>query len=124
MNATALEPDVDQLRVVDLPAGARVFVVAGPGAGKTWTLLRRAKRLADRDEIDASRMLVLSFTRAVVRELRRRDREANTVASVFPETFDAFATRLLAHGEDDGWRTGSFDARILAATATDPRRPW
>jgi hypothetical protein len=116
VNATAVEQDVDQLRVIDLPADARVFVVAGPGAGKTWTLLRRSKQLAERDEIDASRILVLSFTSAVVRELRRRDREANRFASVFPETFDAFATRLLSHGDDDGWRTGSFDTRILAAT--------
>src|SRR5262249_41106198 len=88
-----------------------------PGAGKTWTLLRRAGLLIQRDGIQPSDLLVLSFTRAVVRELRRRDREAHAFPTIFPETFDAFATRLLGqHATDDRWRTRGYDGRIQAAT--------
>ena len=47
-------------------------------------------------------MLVLSFTRAVVRELRTTRPGAHPLATAFPETFDAFATRLLAeHATDE-----------------------
>jgi hypothetical protein len=114
--AGAVRADPAQQRVIDLPAHARAFVIAGPGAGKTWTLLRRARRLAERDDIDASRMLVLSFTRAVVRELRRRDRQGDALPAVFPETFDAFASRLLRQAsDDDRWASGSYDQRIMAA---------
>ena len=110
-------PTPEQAAVIELPAPARAFVVAGPGAGKTWTLLRRARRLVERDGLEPAGMLVLSFTRAVVRELRRRDRELNSLASAFPETFDSFATRLLAeHATDDGWKRRGFDARIVLAT--------
>jgi hypothetical protein len=115
--STQDDPDAGQRAVIELPAESRAFVIAGPGAGKTWTLLRRAGTLTERDGLDASRLLVLSFTRAVVRELRRRDREDSTFASIFPETFDAFASRLLREAsKDDRWTSGSYDARIQAAT--------
>lgn len=110
-------PSKEQRAAIELPAARRAFVVAGPGAGKTWTLLRRARMLVERDEIEASDLLVLSFTRAVVRELRRRDREEHALATIFPQTFDAFASRLLAeYAEDDRWTGRGFDARIVEAT--------
>src|SRR4051794_33050078 len=110
-------PIAEQTAVLELGATTRAFVIAGPGAGKTWTLLRRARTLVERDELQPADMLMLSFTRAVVRELRRRDRENDLLASAFPETFDAFATRLLAeHAIDDKWTRSGFDARIMLAT--------
>ena len=110
-------PTEEQRTVVELTAAARAFVVAGPGAGKTWTLLARARTLVERDEVEPSDLLVLSFTRAVVRELRRRDRLARRLATIFPQTFDSFATRLLSeHADDDAWMGRGFDARIVTAT--------
>lgn len=106
-----------QGQVIDHSLDARVFVIAGPGAGKTWTLLQRAGRLTSRDDLEVSELLVLSFTRAVVAELRKRDRGAPDPSRIRPETFDAFATRLLAeHAEDERWITAGYEGRIEAAT--------
>src|SRR5262249_55439709 len=82
----------EQRDVVELPADARTFVVAGPGAGKTWTLLRRAIHLTGEEGVAVDDLLVLSFTRAVVAELRKRDRSSSKPSRVRPETFDAFAS--------------------------------
>jgi hypothetical protein len=106
-----------QQAVIELPSNARAFVVAGPGAGKTWTLLQRAIKLLLEDDLQPADLLVLSFTRAVVAELRKRDQAMHTRSRMRPETFDSFATRLLAeHASDDRWRTAGFDGRIAAAT--------
>lgn len=116
MGTLGVLPTAEQLAVIDLPPEARVFVVAGPGTGKTWTLLQRAVKLADVHSLHAGDLLVLSFTRAVVAELRRRDHALPDSSRVRPETFDSFATRLLGqHTADEQWRTAGFDGRIVAA---------
>jgi len=61
----------EQRRIVELDVAARTIVVAGPGAGKTHTLIHRAAALVAMD-VAASAVLVLSFTNAVIGELRRR----------------------------------------------------
>lgn len=48
-----------------------VLVVAGPGTGKTQTLMGRVRRLLD-DGVDADRILILTFTRKAARELKER----------------------------------------------------
>lgn len=112
-----VSPTAEQAEVIDLPADARAHVVAGPGTGKTWTLLQRAVKLAERDEVGTADILVLSFTRAVVDELRKRDRGLAVRSWIRPETFDAFASRLLReHASDEAWTHESFDGRIAAAT--------
>lgn len=118
MTLDALEATTGQRQAIDKPADSRTFVVAGPGAGKTWTLLQRAKILAERDDISTDSVLTLSFTRAVVGELRRRDKEMAAVTTLRPETFDSFATRLLTrHSVDERWARGGYERRIKAATA-------
>lgn len=63
----------DQQRsVYDAPLDRHLMVVAGPGAGKTHTLLARLVRLVHTEDVRASDILVLAFTRAVVSELRYR----------------------------------------------------
>jgi len=112
-----LEPTAEQRAVIGLAPDARVFVIAGPGAGKTWALLQRAVQLTGDDGLAVGELLVLSFTRAVVAELRRRDRFLTDPSRIRPETFDSFATRLLAeHATDESWRSAGFDGRMTAAT--------
>jgi hypothetical protein len=63
----------------------------------------------ERCDLQPSELLVLSFTRAVVRELRRRDREHQTPSRILPETFDSFASRLLREcSPDDRWQQAGF----------------
>ena len=107
----------EQSAVVELPADARAFVVAGPGAGKTHTLVHRADALA-RGGVAASRMLVLSFTNAVVGELRRRFSQfvESDAAYVRPVTIDSFAARIV-RGASEELTDAGFDETVRCATA-------
>src|SRR5262245_18421327 len=86
-----------QRDVVEAPMSSRQLVLGGAGTGKTHTLIERIRHLVDRDDVaPGSEILVLSFTRAVVRELKARLRlTEGQVRLVRPVTFDSFATRLL-----------------------------
>ncbi|MGW4246261.1 UvrD-helicase domain-containing protein [Nocardia sp. NPDC004722] len=107
----------EQQAVVDQPWDARVLVTAGAGAGKTHTLVRRLDALIAREELAAAEILVLSFSRAAVRELTRRiSRHALSAKRVRVQTFDAWATSLLVEVDEGGdWRNRPFDDRIEAA---------
>ncbi|WP_127360886.1 UvrD-helicase domain-containing protein [Actinacidiphila soli] len=107
-----------QQTVVDQPWDARVLVTAGAGAGKTYTLVRRLDVLVEREELEAAEILVLTFSRAAVRDLRERiDRHATAARRVRAQTFDSWATSLLKQAyPDTDWTGVSFDDRIVAAS--------
>ncbi|URN17709.1 MULTISPECIES: UvrD-helicase domain-containing protein [Streptomyces] len=116
----ALTPE--QQAVVDQPWDTRMLVTAGAGTGKTHTLVRRLDALVghiDPEEaLEASELLVLSFSRAAVRELQDRiARHGEHARRVRVQTFDSWAYSLLrqAYPESE-WSTLSFDRRIRAAT--------
>src|SRR4051794_39983537 len=79
-------PTREQQAVVDAPEDRAMLVLAGPGTGKTFTLIRRVSRLLEQGQ----QPLILSFTRAVVRELHQRFRVTQTEAARYlrPVTFD------------------------------------
>ncbi|MFI8944000.1 UvrD-helicase domain-containing protein [Streptomyces syringium] len=112
----------EQQAVVDQPWDTRLLVTAGAGAGKTHTLVRRMDALVghvDSDEaLDASELLVLSFSRAAVRELRDRiARHGEHARRVRVQTFDSWAYSLLVQAYPEGdWSALTFDGRIRAAT--------
>lgn len=86
----------EQQAVVDQPWDTRLLVTAGAGTGKTHTLVRRMDALVghiDPDEaLEASELLVLSFSRAAVRELRDRiARHGEHARRVRVQTFDSWA---------------------------------
>ncbi|MEU8506051.1 UvrD-helicase domain-containing protein [Streptomyces brevispora] len=107
-----------QQAVVDQPWDARVLVTAGAGAGKTYTLVRRLDVLVEREELEAGEILVLSFSRAAVRELTKRiERHAAAAQRIRVQTFDSWASALLHRAYPDvDWGTYTFDGRIEAAT--------
>ncbi|WP_406081236.1 UvrD-helicase domain-containing protein [Streptomyces zaomyceticus] len=113
----------EQRAVVDLPWDTRLLVTAGAGSGKTHTVVRRLDALVgheDPDEaLEAGEILVLSFSRAAVRELRDRiARHGDRAERVRVQTFDSWAYQLLAGAyPDEDWKTHSFNQRIRAATA-------
>ncbi|RKT11425.1 UvrD-like helicase family protein [Streptomyces sp. 1114.5] len=112
----------EQQAVVDRPWDTRLLVTAGAGTGKTHTLVRRMDALVghtDPDEaLEASELLVLSFSRAAVRELRDRiARYGEHARRVRVQTFDSWAHSLLLQAYPDGqWSALSFEERIRAAT--------
>ncbi|MFE9127368.1 UvrD-helicase domain-containing protein [Streptomyces sp. NPDC007148] len=108
-----------QLSVVTKPWDARTLVTAGAGAGKTTTLTYRLEHLTGAEELLAGEILVLSFSRAAVRELRERvDKLATTARRVRAQTFDGWALSvlLLENPQRDDLGGTSFDQRITMAT--------
>jgi hypothetical protein len=104
----------EQREIAHLPAAARTLVIAGAGTGKTHLLVARLAHLIKTREVSVGELLVLSFSRAAVSEIRRRVRFP---APVFPTTFDAFATGLLATFDSEGsWQERGYEGRIAAAT--------
>lgn len=63
--------DLDQLEVILEPPDCWQLVIAGPGAGKSAVACQRVAYLVD-EGVPASRILVVSFTRTAVAELRGR----------------------------------------------------
>ncbi|GAA0615945.1 UvrD-helicase domain-containing protein [Streptomyces crystallinus] len=112
----------EQLAVVEQPWDARVLVTAGAGAGKTHTLVRRLDALCGHEDpeqaLEASEILVLTFSRAAARELRERiSRHGERAHRVRARTFDAWAYEVLLQAHPDGeWGVVGFDERIAAAT--------
>ncbi|MFJ7296862.1 UvrD-helicase domain-containing protein [Streptomyces collinus] len=112
----------EQRAVVDLPWDTRLLVTAAAGSGKTHTVVRRLDALVGHEDpeeaLEAGEILVLSFSRAAVRELRDRiARHGDRAHRVRVQTFDSWAYQLLASAYPDGeWAARSFDERIRAAT--------
>jgi superfamily I DNA/RNA helicase/RecB family exonuclease len=95
----AAEPvalDSEQRRVVDHPGGP-LLVLAGPGTGKTTTLV---EAIADRVEnrgVDPAQILALTFSRKAAESLRDRvtARVGRTTATTMCSTFHSFAYGLV-----------------------------
>ncbi|MGW1084936.1 UvrD-helicase domain-containing protein [Streptomyces sp. NPDC002596] len=111
----------EQRAVVEQPWDARVLVTAGAGAGKTHTLVRRLDALCGHEDpeeaLEASDILVLTFSRAAARELRQRiTRHGERARRVRAQTFDAWAYGLLRQAYPDiDWGAASFTERIEGA---------
>lgn len=109
----------EQLEIVTLPPAARVVVKAAAGTGKTHTLAGRLTWLVENQGLSAGdQVLVLSFSRAAVAELRRRiggiDGDARYTGAA---TFDSFATRIISAAGHDSSDIAAMDyaSRIRAA---------
>ena len=97
--------DTAQRRVV-AHRGGPLLVLAGPGTGKTTTLVESVVDRVHRDQIDPEQVLVLTFSRRAAAELRQRiaARLGKTVREPLARTFHSYAFGLLRreavlHGE-------------------------
>lgn len=108
----------EQQEIVELPVDTCLLVQAGPGTGKTHTMTARIYHLVrEFDVAPGAEILVLTFTRAAVREIRRRCRNAGgRLSYVTASTFDSFASRLLRRFQPEALETwGTYDDRVKAA---------
>ncbi len=94
--------EVEQKCVIEAPASRRMLINAGPGTGKTWTLIERIIDLVDVQEIDPETILVLCFSKAAVEVVKGRlakaaeeEHASEIVNLVDVRTFDSFASQLL-----------------------------
>jgi DNA helicase-2/ATP-dependent DNA helicase PcrA len=118
MNETPgiVSPDDAQSAVIDAPVEARLLVMAGPGTGKTRTLLGRAERLIEQGELEqAYDLLIISFSRAAVKTVARRIESETDLGRLRVVTIDSLASRILIRA---GRRLGTmaFDERVDAAS--------
>ena len=96
--------DLEQLEVILDDPTSWQLVVAGPGAGKSAVACQRVASLVD-DGIVPSRILLVSFTRTAVTELRDRivsyAMAGESARSVRISTIDSHAWNLRAGFEDE-----------------------
>ncbi|MEQ4499804.1 UvrD-helicase domain-containing protein, partial [Nocardioides kribbensis] len=87
--------DAEQQRVVD-HAGGPLLVLAGPGTGKTTTLVEAIVRRVD-DGARPDEVLALTFSRKAADQLRDRvtARLGRTMATSLSSTFNSFAYALI-----------------------------
>lgn len=74
------------------------LVLAGAGAGKTRVLTQRVAHLLDRNLVDPSRILVVTFTNKAAREMRERLAKLlgwQQVKQIWAGTFHAICCRIL-----------------------------
>ncbi|HVE62245.1 MAG TPA: ATP-dependent DNA helicase [Mycobacteriales bacterium] len=88
--------DEEQRAVVE-HRGGPLLVLAGPGTGKTTTLVEAVVDRVERDGVDPDRLLVLTFSRKAADELRERisGRLARTVATPSAYTFHSWCYAIV-----------------------------
>lgn len=110
--------------IITAPPASRILVEAGPGTGKTFTLIERLKYLVSHYNLaPASEILVLSFSVSAVTEIRKRLAQAVS-GGHYPDsldflqirTFDSWASRLLIDaGLGSDLQGRNYDDRIQMA---------
>src|SRR3954449_4261891 len=88
--------DADQRQVVDHPGGP-LLVLAGPGTGKTTTLVEAVVERIEGRGADHEAVLALTFSRKAAEQLRDRvtARLGRTTSSTLCSTFHSFAYGLV-----------------------------
>ena len=113
-SAPALDPT--QQAVVAHPGGP-LLVLAGPGTGKTTTIVEAVAARIDRG-IDPEQILVLTFSRKAAAELRTRitARVARTIREPLARTFHSYAYGVLRRA---ALLRGEAPPRLLTAAEQD-----
>ena len=102
---------VEQNQVISADVHERIIVNAGPGTGKTWSLIEKIIYLVNNLDVDPETIQVLCFSRAAVEEIRERMKNAIFSGRadiktnyVDIRTFDSFATQLLYWIKDSEYK--------------------
>jgi len=112
--------DTAQRRVVEHPGGP-LLVLAGPGTGKTTTLVEAVVDRVDRRGLRPEQVLVLTFSRKAAEELRDRitGRLGRTVTTPLSSTFHSFCYALVRRFQSE--EDFSYPLQLLSAAEQDVR---
>jgi len=116
--ATAPSLDTSQ-RAVLAHEGGPLLVLAGPGTGKTTTMVEAVVDLVDRRGVAPEQVLVLTFSRKAAEQLRDRvtARLGRALGTPLSSTFHSFAYSLLRqYADNDAF---SAPLRLLSAPQQD-----
>ncbi len=105
-NASRLRRQYDRFQLAAIEARTPALIVAGPGSGKTSTLIGRAEYLIHELGVQPEHILALTFSRKAAQEMQERLQQAlaggnqehsQAFTGVFPtvSTFHAFCAGLL-----------------------------
>jgi len=107
------------------------FVDAGPGTGKTYTLIQKLDYMVTEQGVDPTGILVLCFTNAAVDEIKKRlvsfvnDGADRGLINIDVRTFHSFAWWLINQANesfgDEGWsaiglNTLNYDSSLVVAS--------
>ena len=114
--------DDEQRAVVEhgaTPGRGPLLVLAGPGTGKTTTVVETVVERIEREALSPDQVLVLTFSRKAADEVRGRiaRRLARTTAATPAMTFHAFCYALLRHEQAPDAYTNPM--RLLSAPEQD-----
>src|SRR5437879_179304 len=87
------EPTPEQARILAHDISRSGRLLAGPGTGKSATLVALVDELMDRPE--PPRLKLLTFTRAATGELAKKVSDHPAAATLRPSTIHSFAIRVL-----------------------------
>jgi len=100
--------ETTQNEIIEAEPTERSIVNAGPGTGKTWTLIEKIIHMINEERAAAENVLVLCFSRSAVEVVRSRLFDAAEAGRIGYEwqdvdvrTFDSFATYMLAWVQDN-----------------------
>lgn len=112
-----IDPTPEQRRVIE-HRGRRLKVLAGPGAGKSATLVEAVAERIARRGVRPEQVLVLTFSRRACAELTARitQRLGVTTREPLVRTLHGYAYALL---RDQALRTGEPSPRLLGAGESD-----
>ncbi|MCC7375577.1 MAG: RecQ family ATP-dependent DNA helicase [Verrucomicrobiales bacterium] len=112
-----------QIRIVTAPVHRNLLVLAGPGSGKTRTVVHRCAYLLRVERVPPRGILVCCFNRHAAHELRRRLFElvGDDARGVLVQTYHGLALRLLGRSlesaRSDVGDVPDFDAMVRDAAA-------
>ena len=121
-HAAAPALDAEQRAVVEhgaTPGRGPLLVLAGPGTGKTTTVVETVVERIEQEALSPDQVLVLTFSRKAADEVRGRiaRRLARTTATTPAMTFHAFCYALLRHEQASDAYTNPM--RLLSAPEQD-----
>ena len=98
--------EVSQEEIIQAPVDQYSFVNAGPGTGKTYTLMKKIIYMIEELETDPEGILVLCFTNAAVNEIKARIKQyaetegERTFINVDVRTFHSFSWLLISQANE------------------------
>lgn len=93
-------PTEEQERILAYRPGRHVRILAGPGTGKSATVVKLVDDLLSQDE--PPRVRLVTFTRAATAELAQKVSEHPAAATLRPSTVHSFALSVLLQNPDVG----------------------
>lgn len=108
---------------------ANISVLAGPGTGKTHTLVLRVARLIQEENISPRKILILAYNRAVVEELKVRLKDLftklgykNLINTLRIHTFHSLVGKVLAMNQQEDLELDTWEEEFLRLYKDRDRR--